>query len=173
MPFRYDPCCTAFRLSSDINSQEKAMSLGLPMVFKHHVFICGQHRPPHHPRGSCSAAGALPLAERLGAKVQALGNPEVAMTVTGCMGFCQPAHRRRLSGRCLVCAQDGRGYRRDRSFASRRRQARRAAYRFAEGLGAGEWRRGSTAAGGPALSAPGLSRLANGPRAASAAARDG
>ncbi|MGO9172702.1 MAG: (2Fe-2S) ferredoxin domain-containing protein [Rhodomicrobium sp.] len=65
------------------------MSLDLPMVFTHHVFICGQHRPPQHPRGSCSAAGAIPLVERLGAKVQALGNPQIAMTVTGCMGFCQ------------------------------------------------------------------------------------
>lgn len=65
------------------------MSLDLPMVFKQHVFICGQQRPPQHPRGSCGASGALPLIERLGAKVQALGNSEVAMTVTGCMGFCQ------------------------------------------------------------------------------------
>jgi (2Fe-2S) ferredoxin len=65
------------------------MSLDLPMVFKYHVFICGQQRPPQHPRGSCGAAGAMPLIERLGAKVQALGNPEVTMTVSGCMGFCQ------------------------------------------------------------------------------------
>ncbi len=65
------------------------MSLDLPMVFKHHVFICSQQRPPMHPRGSCGAAGAMPLIERLGGKMQALGNPEAALTVTGCMGFCQ------------------------------------------------------------------------------------
>ena len=65
------------------------MAIDLPLVFKYHVFICGQQRPPHHPRGSCGAAGSMPLIERLGAKVQALGNPEVAMTATGCMGFCQ------------------------------------------------------------------------------------
>ena len=65
------------------------MSLDLPMVLKHHAFICGQQRPPQHPRGSCGAAGAMPLIERLGAKVQALGNSEVVLTVTGCMGFCQ------------------------------------------------------------------------------------
>jgi (2Fe-2S) ferredoxin len=59
------------------------------MVFKHHVFICGQQRPPQHPRGSCGAAGSVPLIERLSAGVQALGNPEVAMTATGCIGFCQ------------------------------------------------------------------------------------
>ncbi len=65
------------------------MSLDLPLVFKRHIFICGQQRPPQHPRGSCGAVGAMPLIERLSAKVQALGNPEIALTVTGCLGFCQ------------------------------------------------------------------------------------
>ena len=65
------------------------MSLDLPQLFKFHVFMCGQQRPPQHPRGSCGAAGAMPLFERLGARMQALGKPEAAMTVTGCMGFCQ------------------------------------------------------------------------------------
>ncbi|MGA9765526.1 MAG: (2Fe-2S) ferredoxin domain-containing protein [Rhodomicrobium sp.] len=65
------------------------MPLDLPQVFKRHVFICGQQRPPQHPRGSCGAAGAMPLIERLAARVQALGDPEIAVTLTGCMGFCQ------------------------------------------------------------------------------------
>ncbi|MGB9026331.1 MAG: (2Fe-2S) ferredoxin domain-containing protein, partial [Rhodomicrobium sp.] len=32
---------------------------------------------------------AMPLIERLAARVQALGDPEIAVTLTGCMGFCQ------------------------------------------------------------------------------------
>ncbi|MFT4080123.1 (2Fe-2S) ferredoxin domain-containing protein [Rhodomicrobium sp.] len=61
----------------------------LPLVFKRHVFICAQQRPPMHPRGSCAASGAMPLIERLSAKIQALQDPELAVTVTGCLGFCQ------------------------------------------------------------------------------------
>ena len=60
----------------------------LPVIFKYHAFVCCQQRPPGHPRGSCGAAGAGPLWERLMNKVQAAQLTTVSVTTTGCMGFC-------------------------------------------------------------------------------------
>ncbi len=61
----------------------------LPVVFKYHVFACFQQRPADHPRGSCMLSGGKPLWERLQAKLSAQNLPEVAMTATGCLGFCR------------------------------------------------------------------------------------
>ena len=61
----------------------------LPQVFKFHIFACYQQRPPGHPRGSCMAQGAQPLWDRLAAKLERMGNPEISMTATGCLGFCR------------------------------------------------------------------------------------
>ena len=63
-------------------------SYELPVVFRYHVFCCYQNRPPAHPRGSCVASGAPPLWERLSSKIQAKQPPGVAMTSSGCLGFC-------------------------------------------------------------------------------------
>lgn len=65
------------------------MSLEIPQVFETHVFACFQARPPGHPRGSCGAQGAEPLWQRLGRGIEQLKNPRVAMTATGCLGFCR------------------------------------------------------------------------------------
>jgi (2Fe-2S) ferredoxin len=65
------------------------MPLDIPQVFKVHAFACFQQRPPGHPRGSCAQAGGTALWEHLGARLQALGQPEIAMTATGCLGFCR------------------------------------------------------------------------------------
>ncbi len=65
------------------------MNADLPTVFKHHVFTCFQQRPPGHPRGSCMGAGAKPLWDRLQAKLNSLQNPDIALTATGCLGFCR------------------------------------------------------------------------------------
>jgi (2Fe-2S) ferredoxin len=79
--------------------QEKLMSepggvfmsepLEIPIVFKYHVFTCYQQRPAGHPRGSCMEAGAKPLWERLGMKVEAKRLTDVQVTATGCMSFCR------------------------------------------------------------------------------------
>ncbi|WP_341988262.1 (2Fe-2S) ferredoxin domain-containing protein [Azorhizobium sp. AG788] len=61
----------------------------IPQVYKRHVFACFQQRPPTHPRGSCGAAGAQPLWDHLGKQIEATGQRDIAMTATGCMGFCQ------------------------------------------------------------------------------------
>jgi len=60
-----------------------------PVVYRHHAFCCFQQRPPNHPRGSCSAVGAPPLWDRLSKLLQAKQINDVAMTATGCLGFCQ------------------------------------------------------------------------------------
>lgn len=64
------------------------VEMELPQLYKRHVFACHTQRPPTHPRGSCAAAGALPLWERLGRLVEADTARDVGFTATGCMGFC-------------------------------------------------------------------------------------
>lgn len=80
------------------------MPLDIPQVFKIHAFACYQQRPPGHPRGSCAAVGAVPLWEHLGAKLERLGNPEISLTATGCLGFCR-------AGPVLVVYPEGIWYR--------------------------------------------------------------
>jgi (2Fe-2S) ferredoxin len=62
--------------------------LEIPKVFKIHAFTCFQDRPPQHPRGSCGQAGAKPLWERLMKSVERLGQPDISVTPTACLGFC-------------------------------------------------------------------------------------
>ena len=64
------------------------MSLEIPQVYRYHVFACLQERPPGHPHGSCAQAGSRDLHEYLTARLEKLGNGEVGLTATGCLGFC-------------------------------------------------------------------------------------
>ncbi len=61
----------------------------LPQVYKRHIFACSTQRPPGHPRGSCGAAGALPLWDRLGKKIETEGLAETGFTASGCLSFCK------------------------------------------------------------------------------------
>ncbi|HLO96424.1 MAG TPA: (2Fe-2S) ferredoxin domain-containing protein [Burkholderiaceae bacterium] len=61
----------------------------LPQVFRIHAFACMQARPSGHPRGSCAERGAKALVERLQMRVDRERLADVAVTATGCMGFCQ------------------------------------------------------------------------------------
>lgn len=65
------------------------MTTEIPQVFRHHVFACFQSRPAGHPHGSCSERGGEPLWKRLQFCIESLHDPEVAMTATGCLGFCR------------------------------------------------------------------------------------
>jgi (2Fe-2S) ferredoxin len=67
----------------------EAETYDIPLVFQVHAFACMQARPPGHPRGSCAERGAKALVERLQRRVDAERLPGVAVTLTGCMGFCQ------------------------------------------------------------------------------------
>jgi len=63
-------------------------AIELPQVYKRHAFACFTQRPPNHPRGSCGAAGAQPLWDRLGKKFEAEGLSDTGFTASGCLGFC-------------------------------------------------------------------------------------
>ncbi len=55
-----------------------------------HIFICGQHRPEGHPRGSCGAKGADGLFDAFAQElIKANLTSRVALTRTGCLGPCQ------------------------------------------------------------------------------------
>jgi (2Fe-2S) ferredoxin len=60
----------------------------LPQVYRHHAFACYTQRPPSHPRGSCGAAGAQPLWDRLGKAIETEGLADIGFTASGCLGFC-------------------------------------------------------------------------------------
>jgi len=57
-----------------------------------------------HPRGSCAAAGAQPLWDRLGKAIETQKLSHVGFTATGCLGFCD-------AGPLLVVYPDGVWYR--------------------------------------------------------------
>jgi len=76
----------------------------LPQLYKHHVFACFTQRPPTHPRGSCAAAGAQPLWDRLGKAIESQKLSEIGFTATGCLGFCN-------AGPLMVVYPDGVWYR--------------------------------------------------------------
>jgi len=61
----------------------------IPQVYKYHTFACYTQRPPGHPRGSCGAAGAQPLWDRLGKALETKGLTEIGFTAAGCLGFCK------------------------------------------------------------------------------------
>ena len=63
----------------------------IPQVYKRHVFACYTQRPPNHPRGSCGAAGAQPLWDRLAKRLEAERLAEIGFTAAGCLGFCKAA----------------------------------------------------------------------------------
>ena len=75
-----------FRVSSPITMNIEGVEL--PVIFRYQAFCCFQQRPPQHPKGSCSAAGAQPLWERLSTVLQSRNLSRVAMAGTGCLGFC-------------------------------------------------------------------------------------
>ena len=61
----------------------------IPQVYQRHAFACYTQRPPNHPRGSCGAAGAQPLWDRLGKAIETQGLTQVGFTAAGCLGFCR------------------------------------------------------------------------------------
>ena len=60
----------------------------IPKVFRYHAFCCFQQRPPRHPKGSCGSAGGGQLWDRLAATIESRRLSRVAVTATGCLGFC-------------------------------------------------------------------------------------
>lgn len=55
-----------------------------------HVFVCGQHRPEGHPRGSCGGKGAMGVMQTFSEKLIAAGlMNKVSLVSTGCLGPCR------------------------------------------------------------------------------------
>jgi (2Fe-2S) ferredoxin len=59
-------------------------------AFQHHLFVCTNERPSGHPRGCCSAAGAVDLRDYFKSQVAALGlKPDVRVNAAGCLNQCE------------------------------------------------------------------------------------
>ncbi|ANW03165.1 (2Fe-2S) ferredoxin domain-containing protein [Bradyrhizobium icense] len=76
----------------------------LPQLYRHHVFACHVQRPPTHPHGSCGAAGAQVLWDRMSKAIEAQGLTDIGFTAAGCLGFCN-------AGPLMVVYPDGVWYR--------------------------------------------------------------
>ncbi|MCW8307810.1 (2Fe-2S) ferredoxin domain-containing protein [Acidiphilium sp. PA] len=60
-----------------------------PAYFRHHVFVCGNHRPPGHPRGSCGEKGSEKLRDYMKARAKELGLAGVRINAAGCLDRCE------------------------------------------------------------------------------------
>jgi (2Fe-2S) ferredoxin len=71
-------------------------------VWKHHVFVCTNKRPPGHPKGSCADRGCGEVAAALGAAVEMDDTllETVKVNTTNCLGPCR-------SGPTLVVYPEG------------------------------------------------------------------
>ncbi len=60
------------------------------MRFRHHVFVCENHRPADDPRGSCGAKGSEAIREALKAELKKRGlSGVVRANGAGCLDACQ------------------------------------------------------------------------------------
>jgi (2Fe-2S) ferredoxin len=58
--------------------------------FTHHVFICGNQRAEHHPRGSCDPSGAGALRDAFKSELKRAGlGPLVRANAAGCLDQCE------------------------------------------------------------------------------------
>ena len=55
----------------------------------YHIFVCGQQRPPGHPRGSCATKGCANVYNTFSQQLIQRNLQNVALTQTGCLGPCQ------------------------------------------------------------------------------------
>ncbi|MGE3313682.1 MAG: ferredoxin [Planctomycetaceae bacterium] len=59
-------------------------------AFSHHLFVCGNQRPPGNPRGCCNADGSDQLRTALAAEIKSRGlNPLVRANKAGCLEQCE------------------------------------------------------------------------------------
>ncbi len=68
---------------------------------KFHFFICGNQRPPGHPKGSCAGLGAFDVIDAFMQQLEAKNLwGTMKVTPTGCMGPC-------MAGSIAVCYPEG------------------------------------------------------------------
>ena len=75
-----------------------------PPYFTHHVFVCGNHRPEGHKRGSCGGKGSEKLRDYMKARTKELGLQGVRINAAGCLDRCE-------HGPTMVIYPAGRWYR--------------------------------------------------------------
>jgi (2Fe-2S) ferredoxin len=59
------------------------------LFFRHHVFMCTNVRPEGHPRGCCTAKGAVKLRDYAKARAKELGLKGVRVNSAGCLDRCE------------------------------------------------------------------------------------
>ena len=95
---------------SEIESKNKELDRSLPgdpaPYYEAHVFACINERPEGHPRGCCSAGGAVRLRNYLKARAKELGIPSVRINQSGCLDRCE-------LGPVMVIYREGVWYRYD------------------------------------------------------------
>ena len=78
---------------SEIDSKNKDLNRRLPgdpaPYYEAHVFACINERPEGHPRGCCSAGGAVRLRNYMKARAKELGIPAVRINQSGCLDRCE------------------------------------------------------------------------------------
>jgi (2Fe-2S) ferredoxin len=62
---------------------------GQQPYFTHHVFVCGNHRPAGHQRGSCGEKGSEKLRDYMKARAKELGLAGVRINAAGCLDRCE------------------------------------------------------------------------------------
>ena len=57
--------------------------------FAFHVFVCCNHRPEGHVRGSCGAKGSERLRDYMKVRAKELGIPRTRINTAGCLDRCE------------------------------------------------------------------------------------
>lgn len=59
------------------------------LFYERHIFFCTNTRPDGHPRGCCSAKGAIKLRDYMKARAKELGIKGVRVNSAGCLDRCE------------------------------------------------------------------------------------
>ncbi len=77
-----------------------------PLFYETHVFICTNHRPEGHPRGSCAAKGSEKIRDYMKLRAKEARIPKIRINASGCLDRCE-------LGPCAVIYPEGVWYRLD------------------------------------------------------------
>jgi (2Fe-2S) ferredoxin len=59
------------------------------MMYRKHIFICGNERPAGHERGCCKDKGGVDLRNYMKAAAKEMGLDDVRVNHAGCMDRCE------------------------------------------------------------------------------------
>lgn len=75
----------------------------IPPFYEFHAFVCTNHRPDGHPKGSCGARGSERLRNYMKVRAKELGLKRARINNAGCLDRCE-------HGPCVVVYPDGAWY---------------------------------------------------------------